>query len=224
MDAATISRLAHEIATAQLSDWRFWLLLIGLVVISTALSALIHGYFSKRGEVSGTQAELKRILSQLSAQTDAVKRVETAISHDDWVQREWKTISRVKLEEFVEAAQKVRLWLDREFQIRILAANGANTDSPFWKVDALCCLYFPQFRSEVEAFRAEYQALASFVVSIQLQRGEAAGWPSSEAEVEARLKSEYLPLHNKVIQAIHALEVRAQQAMKEVAPSSFAAN
>lgn len=100
MDAATISRLAHEIATAQLSDWRFWLLLIGLVVISTALSALIHGYFSKRGEVSGTQAELKRILSQLSAQTDAVKRVETAISHDDWVQREWKTISRVKLEEF----------------------------------------------------------------------------------------------------------------------------
>jgi hypothetical protein len=88
-------------------------LVIALSLIFGAIGAYLSKYLGKRGETAATKADFDEILQQLKKTTEISEQVRSAVSHADWVMREWKTIRRIKLEELVYSAISVDSWLDQ---------------------------------------------------------------------------------------------------------------
>lgn len=151
MDKVAIAELARQIVQDQVfENWKFYALVFAIWFLQLAASKFIGIYFGERGRIAGIEADFKTILSQLKETTAASKGVELALSHRDWVMKEFNTLRRLKLEELLSAVYDTSVWLEKLLSSEIVNVKLDATTSPVSKVNMLTVLYFPELATVCE--------------------------------------------------------------------------
>ena len=89
------------------------------------------------------------MLRQLEATTKITEQVKVAVSHEDWIAREWKAIRRTKLEELVETAVSLTRWLDHQRSVLFFSVEQKSPEPPGDRVSMLVALYFLNSKRKV---------------------------------------------------------------------------
>src|SRR6266568_1404061 len=149
-----------------IENWRFYAILLSLLFLSTAAGVFLVKYLGKRAEVYATRSDLHEVLRQLKATTELTEQVKVAVSHADWLAREWKAIRRSKLEELVESAISLTQWLDHQRSVSFFQVEQKNPAPPADRVDMLTSLYFPELEVESAALIHAQNAAYAWITSI----------------------------------------------------------
>ncbi|HSC81928.1 MAG TPA: hypothetical protein VLC08_16355 [Chitinolyticbacter sp.] len=178
--------------------WTTLLFYAGIAVIS-GLGGYWYAYATKKGEARAAQEDFERILEELSKTTNAVKKVETDIAHADWVQREWKRLRQVKLDELFQVSLSVRREVS-DTEAAVLAGDpfSVNRDllAEFTK---LSNLYFPELRLYSGRVMAIFAELTASLVVARKQADQFGGadrpaflamlWLQTQKPIHAQLES-----------------------------------
>ena len=152
MEAGDLDELARAIADHTIAEsWPHWLALLALVFVGTGIGGYLGSYFAKRGEVQATRADRKEILDGLRQTTKAAEEVRSAISFNEWTERERRTLRRTKLEELLLLAYETKEWLAGELN-RVYDTDEAKQASPQPKMMAIGSLYFPEIIEALSAY------------------------------------------------------------------------
>jgi hypothetical protein len=215
MTEELIREIARQIVQEQLLyNWAFYLVLLALLFLSHGLTFVVS-YFRKRGETYATKADLEELIAQLRATTTAAEEVKTAIAHSDWTTKEWKTLRRVKLEELLGAVYAVEGWLDDERSIRLFNRSKDSKPFPFWKVNMIAGLYFPELCDEIKVLSGAYYRYNIWLLDVQ-GRMMAAGNYSAKAEIQKAVMSEITPYQKDLLQAVSEIQRKGPAIMKEI--------
>ncbi|WP_137896890.1 hypothetical protein [Ramlibacter sp. 2FC] len=218
MNDQLIREIAEQILREQLlQNWRLYALLSAIGLLSTLVGNWLSPYFRKRAETFATKADLQEVLNQVRATTHATEQVRVAISHADWVSKEWKTTRRQKLEELMNTVYSLEQWLDRQRSIWMFQAENQHEPSPVDKINVLATLYFPELQPELNAVvRAHREALLEIIQSGQKARAAGLNQEAlNAAHTEAITK--WQPLFQATRTAIAALDQKAPAVMREIA-------
>lgn len=155
--------LAREIADATvLAQAPYWFILLGLTLICTAGGAWLGAYFAKSGELKAVANSFEALKRQLAQNTETVETIKTDIAHDDWVEREYKSRRRQKLEELVA---QIPLAVDayhkahRHYMFEVGEKPDGLVGS---QVVAITKLYFPELTTAADSL---YFAGAEYVIA-----------------------------------------------------------
>lgn len=152
MNKQLISDIANEIVNQTiLENYKFYLVLICLVLVTSAFSLFVGSYLRKRGENYATKQDFEDILTQVKQTTTATEEIKSTINSQHSQEEDKRKTTRDKLEEIFHATYSLELWLE---QTRSQALAGTAFDinsSPLAKIELLQCLYFPKCKSELEA-------------------------------------------------------------------------
>ncbi|MGH9958293.1 MAG: hypothetical protein ACREBC_14365 [Pyrinomonadaceae bacterium] len=217
MSEAIIREIAEQIIREQLlQNWIFYLVLLALLLVSSIASAFMASYIRKRAETYATKADLAELLTQLRATTEAAEQVKTAIAHTDWTTKEWKTLRRVKLEELVGTVYALRVWLDKEMNIRFFEKNAESEVCPVWKLELISNLYFAELNIEIRTLILVHWRYDAWMFDVK-RRLLAAGNNLGERQaIFDSVSSEMEPHREHLIAAIAAIEAKAPAVMKEI--------
>ena len=170
MSESLIREIANEVLRDGLAQsWWTYAVLVALAVVSGAVAAFVTTYLRKRAETFATKADFDELLRQVRASTEASESVKSTIAKSDWTDREWRTLRRVKLEELLTAMHEATHWLDKEMDARFFNEPMPSERSPVWKVDVLSTLYFPEIRSESNAFDLLFAKYRSLVIDVHAE-------------------------------------------------------
>ena len=113
----SIDNIASDIVSGNIaSEWQYYAILFGLLLLSSVLGSLIAGYYQKRGENLATKADFKDILDQLRQTTHATECIRTDISHNNWRnEKQWELRHSL----FLSVIDCLGRW-------RMLVIKGAN--------------------------------------------------------------------------------------------------
>lgn len=188
-------------------------------IVSTAIGGYLLSYSKRRGEALATKADLADVLRQLEQTTRISEEVKANISHSSWVQREWVSIRRLKLEELLSTAYALDQWLEFQKQRWVFGETIEGDETLPQKLQSIGTLYFPEMNVETQAV---WQAFANCQMLI-LKLGPTAAIAKLEKNVvsyKAALEAfsqgwleQYAPTRT----ALAALEKRAAQLMQEIA-------
>lgn len=92
MNETQIAEIARLIVEGEiLYSWRFYLIILALVLVATAASSFLVPYFRTRGERYATKADFDGLLNELRETTKATEGIKQRISHGTWLkQRKWE--------------------------------------------------------------------------------------------------------------------------------------
>lgn len=92
-----IQGIAEQIVNEQLlSNWRFYLLIVGLSFVGGALGNFAWAYFSTRGKALATKADWENILKQVSQTTSTTENIKSNIQRSSWrSQKRWELKSDI---------------------------------------------------------------------------------------------------------------------------------
>jgi len=217
MSEALVREIANEVLRAGLlENWRVYVVLAALLLLSGVASTVISTYIRKRAETYATKADLDQLVVQLKATTAAAEQVKSAIAQTDWANREWRTLRRVKLEELVTAVHSARHWLDVETNARFFG-DQANSDlSPVWKLEVITSLYFPELRPEANTLSLVYTNYGLWTIDVWKSLSATGNNAAQrQAVFDARLP-EMGPHREKLLLAIATLDHGASKLMKEI--------
>jgi len=222
MNAELVREIAERIVRNEiLLNWHFYLLIIALGAIGSAAGAWLSSYMKKRAETYATKADMQEVLAQVAATTRATEEVRTAISHSDWMNREWKAIRRVKLEELLSAVYSLDRWLDEQQSRWIYQTVGDYQLAPLNTINVLGSLYFPSLTAEIRAVVFTHQAALSTVLDTGRKTSAA---QQDVVRYKAALAEHVVlwgPLYLAAQLAIAALESRAVAVMHEIAGALY---
>jgi hypothetical protein len=145
--------------------------LIAIVILANVASVFISNYFKRRAETYATKSDFDELLRQLRTTTEAAESVKSVIAKNDWAEREWRTLRRVKLEELMSAMHATTHWLDQELDGRFFDAAMPAELSPIWKIEVLPSLYFAELQTESKLFEAIFREYRCWIIDVQ------EGWP-----------------------------------------------
>ncbi|MBX3628125.1 MAG: hypothetical protein KF892_24155 [Rhizobacter sp.] len=159
MNESIVREIAEQIVREQIvGNWKLYAVLGALWLVASAAGGWLSTYIKKRAETYATKADLKEVLAQLKATTEATEQVKVAISHSDWSSKEWKTLRRVKLEELLETAYSLEHWMDEQRNAWMFDAKKSEQRNPIDKLNLLGTLYFPELKDEVLAVVRTHRA------------------------------------------------------------------
>jgi hypothetical protein len=217
MSETLIREIAQQVLRDQvLLNWRFYLIMLAIFILSTALSTFIVTYIRKRAETYATKADFEQLINQLRATTEATEQVRTTISHLDWTVRESKTLRRIKLEELVAAMYELREWLDEEMDVRIFGGSKKSGASPIWKLELVSRLYFPELMIEINNLTVVYISYTKWLVQTQGDLLAAGSDLVKRQAVLDAVLANFSSHHERLIDAISAIEPKASAIMKEI--------
>jgi|WetSurMetagenome_2_1015567.scaffolds.fasta_scaffold140177_2 hypothetical protein len=216
--------LIREIANAIVSEsllknWHFWIMMLLISVVSTAIGGFLLSYSKRRGEALATKADLADILRQLEQTTRVSEEVKANVSHSNWVQREWLSIRRLKLEELLSTAYALDQWLELQKQRWVFGETSAGDETPPQKLRSIGTLYFPEMKDETQGVWQAFVNCQLFILKVgrpaaiaKLQLNVVAQKAALEAFSQG-WSEHYVPTRS----ALAALEKRAAQLMQEIA-------
>lgn len=144
MSPEQLKELASALAKAEvLTDWKFYAMWAAVTLLSAAAGAYLGSYWKKRGEHAATKADFDELIKQLKATTEAAEGVRTQLAHEDWAQREWKTLRRTKGEELIEEANRAQEAFKKQ-GAQYLFSEITLTEQLGRRVYTLSLLYFPE--------------------------------------------------------------------------------
>lgn len=216
MTETLLRELALEIVQQGLiENWKLYAILLSLLFLSTAAGIFLVKYLGKRAEAYATRSDLHEILHQLKATTELTEQVKAAVSHADWMAREWKAIRRAKLEELVESAISLPQWLDHQRSVSFFHVEHKKPSPPADRVSMLTALYFPELEGEAVALVHAQNVAHAWITNI----GHESHQKASLSEREMLLIKgvpEWLPLHSAAISAVTQVKAKAASVMLEM--------
>lgn len=214
----------HEIAEAILRDslllsWHFYVLIGGISFLASSAGHWVASYLKKRGETLATKADMEEILRQVSATTRATEEVRSAISQADWVEREWCTTRRMKLEELLSSAYSLDQWLALQQSKWLYNEAAASDEAPMERLKLLSTLYFPELQTEaIAVWLAHQQALLFILDSGKRTRDSRAALDASAHQLALNeFTNGWNPFYESARLAISALENKASKLMEVIA-------
>jgi dsDNA-specific endonuclease/ATPase MutS2 len=129
-------------------------------------------YSEKRAETLATKADFDEILRQLQKSTETAEGIKTTLAHKDWSEKEYKTLRRVKLEEFLSAVHEVEHWQgDASSIVQGTGQSGASVRPLLYRAKLLMTLYFPEFQGEFRNLHLKCAQIGSWSVDIMATLG-----------------------------------------------------
>jgi hypothetical protein len=77
---------------------------------------ILGEYLRTKGQHFATKSDFESLTAQLKANTELVARVNSDFAQRDWIQREWTTLRRQKLEAFLQQIHVCEDYLNRATQ------------------------------------------------------------------------------------------------------------
>jgi len=155
MDTQLAAQIATEISKRLPTiSWPIIAIQSAILLIVAIAGAYIGEYLRGRAKNLATKADFESLLQQLEQNTRLVERVRTEVGQQDWAQREWVTLRRLKLAELLNHAHGlVRYVESREHS----AMDGARNDNlyPREEIETISTLYFLELNIPVGAFLLE---------------------------------------------------------------------
>ncbi|AUN95879.1 hypothetical protein [Pseudazoarcus pumilus] len=212
MSEDLIREIAQEVVRQMppVGGWAYYVILVLCMVGSAFLGA----YFRKRGETFATKADMEEVLRQLTETTQATEEVRAAISHADWHTREWKTLRRQKLEDLLCAVHRARNdW--HEYVRGVLYAEKIPSGMPqTWDISMLCCLYFPELRTQVQQVLEVTEAYWKWAHDIRAGQPSVIPGSVGYEAYAATTISEAEPRIGAIRDAVQAVDARAADLMR----------
>jgi hypothetical protein len=218
MNDPLVREIAEKIVREEiLQNWRLYVLLGSISLITSTAGNWLVAYFRKRAETYATKADLNEITAQIRATTEATEKVRVAISHADWAEKEWKTTRRMKLELLLETVYGLEGWLDDQRSHWIFGHESKPVPNPIDKVFWLGSLYFPELKDElllvVKANRAAYSLILN---AAQKANATKTDLPSRKAVLE-QFKKDWAPINDDILNSIVTLNAKVPILMREIA-------
>lgn len=215
MDFNHVETLVRQIVEAQLLyNWRYYGVLLGVVIIGGAAVSFVAPYLKTRGQSFATKADFDRLLDQLVQTTEVTEKIRSAVSLDDWKAKELKSLRRMKLEELLLAVYECEHWLNLHGDQKLFGQKLDLAPDPKAKVATLAMLYFPEI-SMLE-FNDAQSAFKAWHTGIQKERvvaDQAQDVPAFAAAM-ARVDKEYGGYYQALMASIAAVERQAQALMQ----------
>ncbi len=216
MNSELIREVAAAIVAEQiLLNWQFYSLIAAISLVVHVLGTAVGTYFGKRAETKAIAASLDEILRQLKATTQVAEGVRLQLAKADWMDKEWRTIRRVKLEELLATANHMVDGIPTGFSIEgdvSLAADGE-------RLNLLCTLYFPDLRDGVSrVYVAHKQCVIHYIDNCKLWRAASnANDIPTAVQIYKSFGESRKPYYIELINAKAELEKQAAQRMLEIA-------
>lgn len=201
MISATEARqIANEVVEGRvLNDPVFFLSLLAITTIASAIGSYISSYFKKRGEALATKADFQELLSQLKESTQLAEEIKGDVQSRYGEAASMRALLRDRTERIVMATFDLELWLE---QARSKAIDGQSSEaggSPMSKVSALRDIYFPEINVEYQEFYQRHFAYIQWIHSIQMARLENGNNLQPVRDVLATLDQVYPPFLAAVV-------------------------
>ena len=219
MDATTISAIAKQIVDQELiQNWKFYLILLAVTFVASAISSFAISYFRSRGQHFATKADFEELLSQVQQTTEATESIKQSLSHQDWVVREFKTLRRIKLEELLSAAYETHHWLDQCRSEALFSGAAVSAPNPSAKLEVIGGLYFPELKNELAAFRMAFLVYKNWMIESQAKVTPAKFANDAKAYNAAMdgIQKSFEDVHVPLLKCTTALEGGARSLMAEV--------
>lgn len=222
MNPAALQKLVADAITDNVFlNWRFYVALICVALLSTVCTALLEGWAKKKGEIAATKADFQEIVRQLKATTTATKSVELALSHNDWIQRERNALKRAKLEKLIEAAYAIAKWISNEARLALIDGTQDATVAVY-EFEMLSTLYFPELSEQTGKVLQMYgQAYIRFMdMRIAVAENKFAietAWKEENADNAARLMEERKEHHDTAMPEAASRSHSVYEAVQELA-------
>jgi hypothetical protein len=169
LDKTLVSEITNQILKEEiLLNWRLWILMFIIWLISIAANNFISKYLEKRGEALATKADFNKLLEMLEKQTEATERIKSTISHEEWSLKENKLVRRQNLEELIETSSLLADYITKHFNL--MAKGDVLSVSPIQKFDMLISLYFPELEAVGKVVIQKYHIT---IMGIELKKLEA---------------------------------------------------
>lgn len=217
MNPSLTREIAEAVVREQLlENWKFYLLLLAITLVSAVGSAFLTSYIRKRAETYASKADLSELVRQLETTTKAAEEVKTAISHADWSTREWQSLRRTKLEELLTTVYDVRHWLDVDMNVRFFNEARTETKSPIWRLEVVSRLYFPELRDETQQLSLVYTQYTQWLLSIQEKLHQAGADIARRGAVFEASREGLNAQHGALLQAVSRIEQKAPQVLQTI--------
>lgn len=158
MDQKIAELLARQIASEFVAaQSAYWIVIALISAVLTAVGAWMGAYFAKRGEAKALCDGFDQIKLQLEITTRTVEAIKIDIAHDDWTQREYKTLRRVKLEALLFSASAAYDYVDDVRDHYIFDGPVPSRPNPVDTLTSIVALYFPEVNDEVQIFSQTFR-------------------------------------------------------------------
>jgi hypothetical protein len=216
MTDTLIREIATRVAQEQaISQWPYFVVLLGLMVVIGFCSALIGAYARRRGEHLATKADFDLLLAQLKVTTSVTEEVRAKVSHSDWATRELRTLQRVKLEELLTLIIEVLNWQELARTHRVFEGTLPPGPSPMPRAEAIVELYFPELSESFSEFVVTYHDIEIATLNSQLAMLNVAGDLQAKLCVIEEFTAKWKELY--AVQSLHvsALKKKARDVMAQ---------
>lgn len=193
------------------SNWRLYALTLAVLAISKTVDVYLAKYWGKRAEIKANATDLQEVIRQLRATTEATEAVRVQMSKTDWLDKEWRSIRRVKLEELLCAANGML----QSLGLKAIDDPVAPTNRDSEKLRMLCALYFPELRVEVTDVYTTHKEFRIYFLESQSAKLSAATEDMAD-EIERIYNTESKGLYSRFVEAHFALEKAAAALMQQI--------
>ncbi len=167
MNDELIRQIATEIVNENiLKNHVFYLMIIGISIVSSFVSAFISAYSSKRGELLATKADFEEIKKQLSESTEISEKIRADISARFQDEIEVKSLLREKLEQIMSETFELELWLEIQRSKAIRKELPSVNESPISKIEMFQAIYFSEVKPEITSLQACYYPMMKYIFSV----------------------------------------------------------
>lgn len=219
-------------------------LVFGILILCVGCAALVwkvlSKYSEKVGELDAISDRFDELKQQLKENTEIVAKVNAAVSHDDWVLREWKVLRRTKLETLLTKVFEVHPWQSDHVRKELFDRELDPGQSPVSQIQLITLLYFPELKTEVSEFLKHAEAIHNLTLETSLALIEIKGkyetaknlndLPAMSAAHQERMtaltqhQEKQLAIFSKQLSAKAALETKANEVFNAVFAPKTPAN
>jgi len=167
LDHELIKTIANEIVNqAILSNYRTYLLITAISLITGSLTAFLYSYFKKRGENFATKTDFNEILSQLRETTKSTEEIKSKINAKFLDEHKLKILVREKLEQIISETFELELWLERARSQALHCELPDTNASPISKIEMYQSIYFKDVEKELTALCNSYYPMVNFILEV----------------------------------------------------------
>lgn len=175
MNKELIQQIANEIINASIiGNVKFYVLILAITLVSSAVSVFLYSYFKKRGESYATKSDFDDILSQLKTTTSVTEEIRSEILSKTSREKDQRKIIRAQLENIIEESFKINFWLEQSRTSALMGEvfniNGGHLE----KVEMLQMIYFQDFEQEVNEIRKAINPYIAWVLGLHAEHWESA--------------------------------------------------
>ncbi|WP_438391679.1 hypothetical protein [Caballeronia sp. DA-9] len=182
-----------------------------LTFIVAGGGAYFGSYLREKGKSLATKEDIGNI-------TTIVEQVKVEIARQDWAQREWTQLRRIKLEELLTAAQGRSRYV---FAVETAAAACKLTEEdPTVQLETLAALYFPELEKTIRQFVSVGNEKLTNALRMTLESERAKGAPTLLRQHRTAFNMRVVSMSGPMLEAERALRTEARSLLLRIMPSA----